>query len=86
MAEGQANKPFWQKVEVNQLLCDTCGRVIHDNELMERLSTDSDARGEERLCSSCDKKKTIVFELWDFKLCNECLENIREEYNLDNDI
>jgi hypothetical protein len=84
--EGQSNKPFWKKVESNQLLCDTCGHIIHDNELMERLSTDAEARGEERFCSSCDKKKTIVFELWDFTLCEECLEDIREEHNLDKDI
>lgn len=53
---------------------------------MERLSTDGEAKTKERRCSSCDKMKTIVFERWDFRLCKECLENIREEYNLDKGI
>jgi hypothetical protein len=86
VAEGQANKPYWEKVENNELVCDTCAHIIHDNELMEHLSTDAEVGGKERLCSSCDKKKTIVFERWDFRLCEECLEDIREEHNLDKGI
>ena len=79
VAEGQTNKPFWEKVENNDLMCDTCGHVIHDNELMERTSTDG------RRCSSCNKMKAVVFELWDFRICKECLENVKER-NLDKSI
>ena len=86
VADGQTNKPFWEKVENNDLICDTCGHVIHDNELMERTSTDAEAKTKERLCSSCNKMKAIVFELWDFRICKECLENVREERNLDKSI
>jgi C4-type Zn-finger protein len=68
VAEEQSNKPFWEKVENNELVCDTCAHIIHDNELMERLSTDGEAKTKERRCSSCDKMKTIVFERWDFRL------------------
>ena len=76
VAEGQTNKPFWEKVENNDLICDTCGHVIHDNELMERTSTDAEAK-KERRCSSCNNMKPIVFELWGFRICKECLENQR---------
>jgi C4-type Zn-finger protein len=86
VAEGQTNKPFWQKVENNDLICDTCGHVIHDNELTERTSTAAKPKTIGRLCSSCNNMKAIVFELWGFRICKECLENVREERNLDKSI
>ena len=86
VAEGQANKPSWEKVESNQLVCDMCGQVIHDNELMERISLSVDVEAKTKICSSCHKKNTIIFQRGNFSLCKECLENVREERNLDKDI
>jgi hypothetical protein len=96
VVEGEAKKPFWQKAESNQLVCDMCGHVIRDNQLLERFFiTDSasarkaskDSREKsltkEKTCSSCHEQKNIVFARGDFKLCKECLDKVREEHNLD---
>jgi hypothetical protein len=95
VVEGETKKPFWQKGESNQLVCDMCGHVIHDNELMERISiidsvsakvtkaSELEARKKERRCSSCDEKKDIVFEKGDFRLCKECLDDFMKEHRFD---
>ena len=95
VVEGETKEPFWQKGESNQLVCDMCGHVIQDNELMERISiTDSvsanvtkasevEATKKASRCNSCDQKKDIVFEKRDIRLCKECLDDFMQEHRFD---
>jgi hypothetical protein len=85
--EEQSNQPFWQEVVNYQLVCSICGHIIEGSvEFKLTKTSEAQAKRKDRSCSSCDKKKVIVFERGDFRLCKECLENVREEHNLDKGI
>jgi hypothetical protein len=99
VVEGEAKKPFWQRTESNQLVCEACGHVIRDNQLVERFfitgsasakAVTKDSREKsltkEKTCSSCHEQKNIVFARGDFKLCKECLDKVREQHNLEKGI
>jgi hypothetical protein len=86
--EEESNQPFWQEVVNNQLVCNICGHIVQDSVEFKLTKTNSEAQAKKKdsNCSSCDKKKVIVFERGDFRLCKRCLENVREEHNLDKGI
>jgi C4-type Zn-finger protein len=85
--EEQSNQPFWQEVVSNQLVCNICGHIVQVSMEFKLTNTsEAQAKRKDTSCSSCDKKKVIVFERGNFRLCKECLENVREEHNLDKGI
>lgn len=92
VVEGEATPPFRQKGESNQLICDMCNQVVHDNTMYERIAIyDSVSmkvtKAEEveriknnpRICKSCEQEKEIVYRDEKIKLCQECLDPFREQ-------
>jgi hypothetical protein len=78
--------------ESNQLICDMCNHVVHDNKLFERIAISDSVsmkvtkaakverlKNDPNICTSCKQEKQIVLRDYNFRLCQECLDSLKDQ-------
>ncbi len=78
--------------ESNQLICDICNHVVHDNKLFERIAVSDSAgcvvtpadeaerlKNNPNICTLCKQEKEMVYRDEKIRLCKDCLDSVIDQ-------